>query len=46
MYYLINSINQDDADLADILPVNSDSTDLFNIVEDGILLWYFYHYNL
>lgn len=36
---VINEILKADEDLADIMPINPDSTDLFHHCENGILLW-------
>jgi hypothetical protein len=36
----INSVLQNDADLANIVPINPNNEDIFHVIRDGILLWY------
>ena len=39
---LISFNHRGDPDLADVLPIDPESMELFNAVGNGILLWYFY----
>ena len=36
---LLSFTHRNDPDLADMLPINADSDDLFSAVGNGILLW-------
>ena len=38
---LISFNHRGDPDLADVLPIDPESMELFNAVGNGILLWYF-----
>ena len=40
----INNILKDDAEVADVIPINPNGNELFYKLKDGIILWYIYFY--